>query len=222
MLVVKLLIVFTLFLIIVYIYKLTAPLDLLPQYKVNSLYKNMSCLDKIFTDNKLGYFIICGTLIGAVRDKGLIPWDHDIDIGIMETDLPKMLALKDQFASVGMVMSFDDDIWRIKNKDDITYIDVFLFEKTDKLYRYNDTKNRRRFPSETFGLNQLYPLKRYQFGPLNLLGPQKAEEYLDNAYGNWRVAKVTQSEGFFKWLNVGGINVTGKYKTALPDIDINC
>ncbi len=37
-------------------------------------------LDKILTDNSIKYFAIAGTTLGAIRHKGFIPWDDDIDI----------------------------------------------------------------------------------------------------------------------------------------------
>lgn len=51
-------------------------------------------LIKFLDDNNINYYLAYGSLIGAIRHKGFIPWDDDIDILIMREDYNKMLELE--------------------------------------------------------------------------------------------------------------------------------
>ena len=48
---------------------------------------------KICNSRKINIFATCGTMLGAVRHQGFIPWDTDIDFGIVDTDLNSLLIL---------------------------------------------------------------------------------------------------------------------------------
>lgn len=50
----------------------------------------MKEFDRVCQANHLHYYIICGSLIGVVRHKGMIPWDDDIDIAMPRADYKKL------------------------------------------------------------------------------------------------------------------------------------
>lgn len=53
----------------------------------------LSVFDKFCDDNDLSYSLGYGTMLGAIRHKGFIPWDDDIDVVMMRDQYDKFIRL---------------------------------------------------------------------------------------------------------------------------------
>tara|TARA_Y100000385_G_C13013501_1_gene602786 strand:+ start:499 stop:1260 length:762 start_codon:yes stop_codon:yes gene_type:complete len=70
-------------------------------YDIQILYQMLYDIDNLFVKNKIDYWIEAGTLLGAVRHKGIIPWDDDIDIDILQKDVTKLKKIKNKINEYG-------------------------------------------------------------------------------------------------------------------------
>ena len=51
----------------------------------------------LFEKKNINYYVIAGSLLGAVRHKDFIPWDDDLDIGLPREDYERFLAFRKEW-----------------------------------------------------------------------------------------------------------------------------
>ncbi|MBL3532023.1 LicD family protein [Companilactobacillus zhachilii] len=74
-------------------------------------FKMLEIVTTIFEKNNLSYFLIAGTLLGAVRHRGFIPWDDDLDIGVPRSSYDLFLSeFKSELPDRYEVQNFKTDV----------------------------------------------------------------------------------------------------------------
>lgn len=64
---------------------------------------------ELFKKNDIPYILLAGTCLGAVRHKGFIPWDDDIDLGIRRKDYKRALKLIENTIPDGLKLINNDN-----------------------------------------------------------------------------------------------------------------
>ena len=64
--------------------------------------------DSFCSEHGIRYYAWCGTLIGAIRHGGFIPWDDDIDVAMRREDYDRFISLRDQVCEGYKIASYHD------------------------------------------------------------------------------------------------------------------
>lgn len=178
---------------------------LTPKHKTVALYRLMEEVHRFFESRGLIYWIDGGTLLGAVRNKGIIPTDDDLDICVFQKDASKLKALAPLLEKRGLKLTYlkEARFFKIVSKENPNvWVDIFSVRSMGKrgAVKYAEEGHRQGYPHCFNEKEDLWPLKLVPFGPYRVWSPANPLPYLDRAYGPmWKsvayISKHKDEEG---------------------------
>lgn len=113
--------------------------------------------DALCKEHNINYWINFGTLIGAIRHQGFIPWDDDTDLGIMRDDLDRLQEIVKHDTRYKITLIYDRyvhcrQVRFLYNDENIPcFLDLFIYDwapSTDNKYAEQQRELRKQMINE--------------------------------------------------------------------------
>ena len=177
------------------------------------------------------YIVWAGTLLGALRHHGFIPWDNDVDILIKassEKSLLSCIETRDEMPFTWIIRhGKHSDIIPIKvvDKNSGYYVDIFMcWEQADGTCEWRFSA-----PINYYPLKDLFPSKPCMFDNVVVMCPSKPRAVLERTYKSldvpatyapvptfsdvkWATTKIIQTSDLFAAIDYNAPENTGPWK----------
>jgi hypothetical protein len=168
------------------------------QWVVDALYDTVEVIDSLCRKHGIPYTVLSGSLLGSHRDGGLIRWDDDVDIGMLEDAYKKFLTLENELNEQGYEISpsiWDNVLWGhyIYPKNGVPAahnkkypaVDLMAFKAVKNKFHYAVKEARKTWRREYFTRDEWSQITDVPFGHLTLRGltGDAATSYCNRVYG---------------------------------------
>ena len=184
----------------------------LTENELNQLYDLMKDMVEILHEFKLKYWLSSGTLLGAIRHKGFIPWDDDIDLCYLWQDhatlgrvLQTLCARNPKYIHLDTHSGYM--VWL---KDTKFHADFFMMGERNNNIIYagplsKKTQKPTFFLSEAYpekcSLKEMFPLKKTTFEDLTVFIPNKSVKICVDLYSDKCLKSVKVSTQNYHFMN---------------------
>lgn len=149
-------------------------------------------MDEVCRENDIKYWLMGGTLIGAIRHKGFIPWDGDADIGMMREDYEKLKQSLESNLKIEILEYYNfNNYYRIpkiviRNSNAKLVVDIIVFD-----YTWENNFSMKELWKQQQKIRKKYigALKRFRIQVLDMVGT----EQIKNTEKLKRVTKITNN-----------------------------
>jgi len=151
-------------------------------------------------------FLLWGTLLGYVRDGGLIFNDHDVDMGLLDADFRRVPELKERMLARGysVRLHLPGKISFRHPRIEWLWLDIDrLREMRDHLWSMSPSEDDPVTFAYGFSRESFASLERRTLEGVEVYVPVGAEEVLETIYGTWSVREEKKED----WLR-GPANLT--------------
>lgn len=183
-------------------------------------------IDSVCNKNNLKYYLAYGTLLGAIRHKGFIPWDDDIDIYMPRKDYDRFIKLlaNDDESNFRVLSIYNDSDYfyefakvvdnrtclvtkNIKgNQHEGVWVDIFPLDDAPKYLRMTKWLLNCIVACRILSVNLKFPLKKYPrvlyplWAVAKLIGPRFFLEMSD------RIARSGKSNEYVGYMCSMGVS----------------
>lgn len=157
---------------------------------MQSYYRMFYVFQQVLENNGVEFFAHSGTMLGVARHQAIIPWDDDIDVMVEDCFEEQLLTLVPELERYGITLQkkLCEHLYQFNCKNPLIapdkvflQIDVFIGQREtindQPCLHFKTPEFKNWFPRRHIFLEDLYPLKEYDFGPLKIKGFRKYDRF---------------------------------------------